>query len=44
MHGRGSLSLVGLIGPELLPQQWARPVERDDDGLREMLTEDDFPE
>lgn len=42
--GSEALSLVGLLGPEQVPTQWARQVERDDDGLRAKATEPKFPE
>ena len=42
--GAEALTFVGMIGPELLPRQWARGIERDDEGLRALLVEEGVPE
>lgn len=42
--GSEALTLVGMLGPDLLPVQWARQVEKDDEGLRAVAAEPDFPE
>lgn len=38
--GAEALSLIGLLGPELLPRQWARRIEHEDKELREKLTDE----
>jgi len=42
--GSEAMTLIGLLGRDLLPTQWARVVERDDDGLREYLDDEEFPQ
>jgi hypothetical protein len=42
--GAEALTLVGMLGPDLLPEQWSRQVEKDDDGLRAIAAEPDFPQ
>ena len=35
-------ALIGTLGPERVPKQWARTVNANDDRLREMMTEPKF--
>lgn len=41
--GAEALTLIGLLGPDLLPTQWNHRVG-DEAKLRELLADDDFPE
>lgn len=42
--GAEALSLIGLLGPELLPTQWARRVEHDEEGMRKVMEDPQMPE
>jgi hypothetical protein len=42
--GAEGLALVGTLGPELLPTQWARKVNMDDAGLREHIADPTWPD
>ena len=42
--GAESLTLVALIGPELLPRQWKAQVDADDDEIRALFDDAEFPE
>lgn len=42
--GAETLTLVGMLGPELLPRQWAAQVDADDDKLRSLFDQADFPD
>ncbi|PWC03076.1 hypothetical protein [Agromyces badenianii] len=42
--GSEALSLIGLLGPDLLPTQWQRRVGRDDEGFQTLLKDPGFPE
>jgi hypothetical protein len=37
--GSEALALVGILGKERVPKQWARKVELDDDGLRGVMND-----
>ncbi|MDM8083780.1 hypothetical protein QUV83_03245 [Cellulomonas cellasea] len=41
--GAEALTLIGLLGPDLLPTQWTKRVG-DEAKLQGLLTDDDFPE
>jgi hypothetical protein len=42
--GAEVLTLVGLLGPDRVPRQWAHHVEVDDDGLRDLLEDPEMPD
>jgi hypothetical protein len=42
--GAEALTLIGLLGQDRVPRQWTRRVGRDDDGLGELLVDDDMPD
>ncbi len=42
--GAEALTLVGMLGSDLLPRQWAKQVDADDDKLRLLYDDPTFPE
>jgi len=42
--GAESLTLVALLGPDLLPRQWKAQVDADDDKIRALFDDPQFPE
>lgn len=42
--GAEALTMIGILGRGRVPRQWARRVDRDDDGLSDLLADPDLPD
>lgn len=42
--GAEALTMIGVLGYDRVPRQWSRRVDRDDDGLSDLLIDPETPE